>query len=89
VLEPKNQPAILLSHEIRINIGFNSEVGFTFSFDDLPVEVTSLNYEDGLAKFYLQFITFIKNLAAKEFHDEAESKYWLTITKLVTNPHSI
>ena len=89
ILEPKNQPAIILNQEIRINIGFNSEVGFTFSFDDLPIEVTSLNYEDGLDKFYLQFISFITNLAAKEIHDEAESKYWLTITKLVANPDAV
>ncbi len=40
VIEPINKSPIILNQEIIINVNFNSETGFTFSLDELPIEAS-------------------------------------------------
>jgi uncharacterized protein (DUF2267 family) len=89
LIEPKGSHPIILNQEIIISVGFNSQVGFTFSFDDLPVEVSAIVFADGLSEFYNHFISLIRELRSKENRTEVEEQYWSVIKKLVENPDLI
>lgn len=89
IIEPKGMAPIILSQEMRVNIDFNSEVGFTFSYEDLPIETSAIVYNDGLNDFYVKFIDLVKYLATKHDKSVIEEQYWIVIKKLLENPENI
>lgn len=88
-LETKKHQPLILKEEIIINIDFNSQLGFTFSFEDLPVETTSITYTEGLIEFYDNLIDFIKNNLQLKEKNDLESQFWLVIKRIIENPESI
>jgi len=89
LIEAKGYAPIMLNEPIIINIEFNNEIGFTLSFDDLDLEVTSTNFNDALAQFYEHFVNLLRKLNYTETLSETEQGYWKVITKLITNPKAI
>lgn len=83
-----DNPAVLLSEEIVINVQFDSENGFRFYFDDFRVEFTDIEYENGLKQFYQLFYNKIVSLANVENRKQEEEQDWNYIKGLIGNPSS-
>lgn len=88
-IEPKNYSPLLLNEEILINVSFNSESGFKFSFDDFQIDYTDVEYERGLNGFYVLFYEKTQKLAKTEEKNEQEHKDWEIIKKLIGNPDAL
>lgn len=86
---PKDSSPLILNEEILINISFNSERGFVFSFDDIPIEYTDIEYERGLTGFYTLFYNKIHNLAISEEKNDQEAQEWELIKKLIGNTDAL
>ena len=76
VIEPSNLPPVILNDEIVITITFDSDVGFSFSFDDIQIKHTSNEYHKGLKEFYSKFYDYAsflnknwRTLGVKEIKD--------------------
>lgn len=74
-ITPKDFSSIILNEEILVNMNFDSNIGFTFSFDDFKVSYTSIEYENafiGFNKvFYDKIISLLKqtDLTPEEVDD--------------------
>jgi hypothetical protein len=84
-----DQGAIILNEEIIINVLFDSENGFSFSFDDLEIENVNVEYEKGLKDFYAKFYNKVLNLARNDNKSEKDLKAWSSIEKLIGNPDKL
>lgn len=72
-IEPKDSNPILLSEEILVNMNFDSNRGFTFSFPDLDVENTDVDYHKSLEGFHQRFHLKLRELAyANESNPECQ-----------------
>lgn len=89
LIEPKNYPPLMLSDEILLNIVFESETGFTISFEDVGIEFTHIEYEKTIKGFYNLFYERIKYLANKPSKDEDEQRDWNIIKKLIGNAEAL
>jgi hypothetical protein len=87
-IDSKNETPIILADEIRINVSFNNQIGFNYSLDELPIQVNSNLFNDGLSKFYDQFAKFFRELAAKEMRIDREIQHWNYLLKIISNPSS-
>lgn len=85
LIEPKDKNPLLLNEEIIVNVNFNSQSGFKFSFNDFQIEHTYIKYEKGLTDFYTSFynkIYYLKNIVDKT---EQELKDWEVVRKIIGN----
>lgn len=88
-IEPKAGSSILLNEEIIISVFFNSDKGFTFSFDDLKIEFTDIQYQSGLNAFYKLLFDRIIYLAGLEEKNIDESNDIMVIRKFIHNLESL
>jgi len=84
-VEPSDYQPLILSEEIIIDINFDSNVGFTFSYPDFKVETTDIEYHKALKSFHNAFYNKLKYLASLEKRNEDEQKDWVVAKKLMTN----
>lgn len=84
-IEPNENPPIILTEEILLNVVFNSETGFTISFKDFRIEHTDIKYDKTVKGFYTVFYEKIKRLATVKERNEEEQKDWDIISKLTGN----
>ncbi|MFW6046684.1 MAG: hypothetical protein ACOCP4_02695 [Candidatus Woesearchaeota archaeon] len=88
-IEPRDKPLIILSEEILINIHFDSQTGFKFTFEDLEIEHSSSEFHKGLEEFYSKFYEKIMTLANKENKTEKEQREWEVVKGLINNPDAL
>ena len=88
-IEPKENAPLILTEEILLNVIFNSEIGFTISFEDFRIEHTDIVYEKTLKGFYTAFYEKIKHLANTKDKNEEEQKDWNAINKLIGNTDAL
>ena len=87
-IEAKDRSPLLLSEEIIINVIFNSDKGFTFSFDDLSIEHTDIDYNKGLTTLYTKL--FEKLVAVINTDPKsANSSDIKTVARLINNTQSL
>ncbi len=90
IIEPKGIGNVILNEQINIGVDFNSNTGFTLSFDDLGIDATSNLFDDALNLFYVKFIDLVKKLGATlNAHTAQQSKYWSILKRLISNPEAI
>jgi hypothetical protein len=85
----KENNSILLSEEIMVNMTFDSNKGFTFSFPDLNVQNTDIVYNKALEGFYDSFYSKIIGVINTKDPNEEEQRDLYTIEKLITNPDAL
>jgi hypothetical protein len=85
-IEPVDHSPIILNEEIIIDLNFNSNTGFTFSYPDFRVEHTDIEYNKSLKGFYNSFYSKLKYLAKTDIKNEEEVKDWEAGKKLIGNP---
>jgi hypothetical protein len=88
-IEPKEFSPLILTEEILLNVSFNSDTGFTISFEDFRIEHTDIEYAKTLKGFYSAFYEKIMNLANSTKKKEEEMKDWEVISKLIGNPDAL
>ncbi|MGE8533290.1 MAG: hypothetical protein ACN6OJ_01750 [Chryseobacterium sp.] len=86
---PKDKSSIILSEEIIIDMLFDSNVGFTFSFDDLKISFTNTDYQKAFEGFNNSFYTKIISLVRKTDLNIEESNDLKIITKFIGNPDAL
>lgn len=89
LIEPKGYQSIILTEEILINVEFNSESGFTLSFEELDLEVTDVIFLEALNKFYIEFLELVITLNLKSERNDVEIGQWAIIKRLIGNPEGI
>lgn len=85
-IEPVDHSPIILNEEIIIDLNFNSNNGFTFSYSDFRVEHTDIEYYKALKGFYNTFYSKLIYLAKTDTKNEEEQKDWEAGKKLIGNP---
>lgn len=88
-IEPTDHPAIILNEEILLDLNFNSENGFTFSYPDFRIVHTDVEYHKALKEFYNNFYYKLKRLSETEIKNEEEQKDWDSVKKLIGNPDAL
>lgn len=88
-IEPTDNPPLILNEEILLDLNFNSNIGFTFSYSDFRVENTDVEYHKALKNFYNSFYGKLKLLANTEPKNEDEQRDWEVAKKLVGNPDAL
>lgn len=92
IIEPKGYRAIILNQEIIVKVKFDTEIGFTISYDELGITVNDTQFTDGFNKFFLGFLEVVQNmiqkLTSKSLDDftEQEKQYYSVIKRLISNP---
>lgn len=88
-IEPKELRPLILNEEIVIEVNFDAEKGFTFSFEELAIHHTDIDYNLGLQSFYTKF--YSKLIEIINIHKESgnDSPEWKIISKLLNNPQSL
>jgi hypothetical protein len=89
LIEPKDFASLILNEPIILNVQFDSETGFTISFEDFRVKHSDIEFEKTLKGFYDACYQKIKCLVSKEEKSEEEQKDWNTIKKLIGNIDSL
>lgn len=90
-IEPKDFPPVILTEEILLSIFFDSHKGFTFTFKDIDIEYTDVEYQRGFSNFNNELykrILYLINLEDKE-KDEHDFKDWKIIRKLIANTDAL
>lgn len=88
-IEPTDNAPLILSEEILLDINFNSNSGFTFSYPDFRIENTDIEYHKALKSFYNAFYAKLKYLANTKVRNEEEQKDWDAIHKIIGNPDAL
>ncbi|WP_276974079.1 hypothetical protein [Flavobacterium filum] len=86
---PKENNPLLLSEEIMVNMTFDSNKGFTFSFPDLNVQNTDTAYNKALEGFYNTIYGKIIGVINAKEPNEEEQRDWNVVKKLITNPDAL
>jgi len=86
---PKDNNPLLLSEEIMVNMTFDSNKGFTFSFPDLNVQNTDTVYNKALEGFYNTIYGKIIGVINAKEPNEEEQRDWNVVKKLITNPDAL
>ncbi len=84
---PKNNPSIILSEEILVNMIFDSNIGFTISFEDLNIQFTNVDYEkafEGFNDLFYDRIIFLVNKAELLPNEKNELSY---LKRIINNIH--
>lgn len=88
-IETNDIAPIILNEEIVLNVLFNSDIGFTISFEDFAVEYTDTQYEKTLKGFYTLFYNKIIELLKTKNKNDKEQTDWKIIENLVGNPEAL
>lgn len=88
-IEPTDQPPLILNEEIILDLNFNSNNGFTFSYPDFRVEKTEVEYHKALKGFYNAFYSKLKYLANTETKSEEEQNDWNVGKNLIGNSNAL
>lgn len=88
-IEPKDSAPIFLAEEILLNVAFNSDTGFTITFDDFRVEYTDIQYDKTLKCFYTLFYEKIVHILRIDDRNLEEQKDWDAIRRLIGNPEAL
>lgn len=86
---PKDNNPLLLSEEIMVNMTFDSNKGFTFSFSDLNVQNTDTVYNKALEGFYNTIYGKIIDVINAKEPNEEEQRDLKVVKKLITNPDAL
>lgn len=86
---PKDNNPLLLSEEIMVNMTFDSNKGFTFSFPDLNVQNTDTAYTKALEGFYNTIYGKIIGVINAKEPNEEEQRDWNVVKKIITNPDAL
>ena len=84
-IESVDHSPIILNEEIIVDVNFNSNEGFTFSYPDFRVDNTDIEYFKSLKGFYDKFYNKLKHLAKTDIKNEEEQMDWEAGKKLVGN----
>jgi len=84
-IEPTNNSPLILSEDILLDISFNSNIGFTFSYPDFRIENTDVEYHKALKSFHNAFYEKLKSLVNTEVKNEEEQKDWEVAKRLIGN----
>ena len=82
---PKDKPSIILSEEIIVDMLFDSNIGFTFSFDDFKVLYTDTEYQKAIDGFNNSFYSKIISLVNKDDLNTEEYNDLQIISKYIGN----
>jgi hypothetical protein len=82
---PSDAPAIFLSEEILVNMIFDSNRGFTFSFDDFDISYTNSDYEKAFSGFNNCFYNKIISLRKKKLLSPQNESELKLISNLIGN----
>ncbi len=85
-IEPKGQASIILSEDILVNMNFDSNKGFTFSFADFNVEYTDTEYQSAYSGFQVAFYNKLIRLINSPDLINQDLRDWENIRKLIGNP---
>lgn len=86
---PKERATLILSEEILIIMNFNSDKGFTFSFDDFRIESTDVEYDKALTEFYNIFYNKLVRLVNKIELTDEEQKDFGAVSMLIGNTDTL
>jgi hypothetical protein len=89
IIEPAGFSPLMFSEEIILDVLFTSEHGFRFTFEDLRIENTDIQYQRGLVEFYNKFYQRLVELANTFEKNEQEQFEWEIVKKLINNPNSL
>jgi len=82
---PKEANPLLLAEEIIVNMNFDSNKGFTFSFADLNIQNTDIGYQKALEGFHNNFYNRLKELANISGDDYANQKDFEVANRIINN----
>ena len=89
-IEPRIRAPFNLNEEIIITMSFDSDKGFTFSYDDLPpVEGTSDNFNEGEKIFFDNLVLYTRHIVNLKERNEIEETHHQIIRRLINNPELI
>jgi hypothetical protein len=88
-IEPSNHNPLILNEEILLAVLFNSDDGFTISFDDFGVQYRDTRFDKTLKGFYDLFYFKVKNLVNTSDKIDQDLKDWEVIKKLLQNPEAL
>lgn len=88
-IDPVNHAPLILNEEIIINMSFDSNTGFTFSFDDFRIQTTDIEFESAYKDFHSTFYKKLITIVNKADRNEEEEKDWAVIVKLIGNPDAL
>lgn len=89
VIEPINHNPVILNEDILVNMSFDSESGFTFSFDDLDVAYTGTEYDKAYKGFQDAFYMRLTAVVNTTNESEIDEKNLQFIKKLINNPDAL
>lgn len=88
-IESNDASPILLNEEIVVNVLFNSEKGFTLSFDDLKIEKTDIGYHKVIIDFNKSFYDRVIYLSGLREMNEDENRDFAIVKRLINNPEAL
>lgn len=90
-INPAGSPPIILNNEILLNVNFNSDKGFTISFEDFNLEYMSVEFEKTLSGFYKTFNDKILSIISKSADNRSgeEQRDYEFIRKYIENPEAL
>jgi hypothetical protein len=88
-IEPKNKSIIYLNNEIIINILFTSDFGFKFTFDDINIGFSSIDYNEGLQGFHDRLYDRIIKLINIKTLSDNDKKDFDIINGLIGNLNAL
>jgi len=88
-IEPNDASPILLNEEIVVNVLFNSEKGFTLSFDDLKIEKTDTGYHKVFIDFNKALYDRIIYLCGLKEMNEDEYRDFAIVKRLINNTEAL
>ena len=88
-IEPKDNSPLILNEDILLSVVFNSEIGFTVSFEDLRIEYTDVEYSKTLKDFQTLLFNKVVTLANNTHKTEEEQRDWEVVKRLIGNPDSL
>jgi hypothetical protein len=84
-VNPKDSNPILLSEDILVNMNFDSNKGFTFSFADLNIQNTDVGYQKALEGFHNHFYHRLKELANSSIDDINIQRDFEVANRIINN----
>lgn len=88
-ITPKDHSSLILTEEILVNMTFDSNSGFTISFDDLKVTYTNPDFEEAFSGFNNLLYQKIITIAKKDDKSPEEQSELQIICKLIENIEAI
>lgn len=89
IIEAKGLAPIILNDDILVNMNFDSNKGFTFSFADFNIEYTDIRYQYSYVGFHTRFYEKLIRLANTSFLIDQDLKDWENIKKLIGNINAL